>query len=306
MCTAINFNRSYHLFGRTLDNECEYGEEPCIVSQDAARTLGYRSISHAENRVLGMASRIGGAPYFFDGFNDKGLCVAGLNLPVSTRLSDKASAPDTIPSQELVYHLLATASTTDDVRCILKDKSVTSDPPAPNIPSPTLHYLIADSKGAITVEITAAGINVYDNPVGVLTNEPTFPYHTDNLLQYSTLSPSTNDGRSHHTAGLGAIGLPGDFTSASRFVRAAFLGENATDHKSSEKAVANAFTILGAISIPEGAVITPRGFMSTRYTAVLDPTAGTYYLRRADSLTTMSVTFEASGDSDKPKFISVS
>ena len=102
------------------------------------------------------------------------------------------------------------------------------------LPVTPLHWMLADPDECVTLECTAEGTRLYDNPFGVLTNEPPFPFHAANVNRYMSLHEGLSANRLspdlpliNHSLGLGAIGLPGDFSSASRFVRAVFEGEAA-------------------------------------------------------------------------------
>ena len=122
-----------------------------------------------------------------------------------------------------------------------------------------LHWIIEGRDGCITVEAVREGIRVYDHPVGVLANNPAFPEQMFQLNNYMHLSPK--EPRNHfsdklelqrYSRGMGALGLPGDLSSASRFVRAAFVRMNAVSGDSEEESVSQFFHILGSVEQQRG------------------------------------------------------
>ena len=106
-------------------------------------------------------------------------------------------------------------------------------PYSDTLPTAQLHWIIADKSGAITVESVADGLKVYENPVGVLTNNPPFNYQMFNLNNYMHLAVENRENTfaeelnlNQYSRGMGGMGLPGDLSSQSRFVRVAFVKMN--------------------------------------------------------------------------------
>ena len=142
----------------------------------------------------------------------------------------------------------------------------------------------------ITVESVKDGLKIYENPVGVLTNNPTFDYHLTHLADYMQLSnqPAENrlgsDALQAYSRGMGAMGLPGDWSSASRFVRAAFVRQNSTCEKSELASVGQFFHILGAVDQQRGCVRLPDGRCEiTVYTSCINTDKGIYYYTTYDN-----------------------
>ena len=122
-----------------------------------------------------------------------------------------------------------------------------------------LHWMIADKKRTIVVEPLKDGIRVYDDPVGVMTNNPTFDQQMFHLSNYMHLSnkPVTNTFAkgleiTEYSRGMGAMGMPGDLSSASRFVKAAFTCMNSVSGNSEEERVSQFFHILGSVEQQRG------------------------------------------------------
>ncbi|WP_291244321.1 linear amide C-N hydrolase, partial [Fournierella sp.] len=136
----------------------------------------------------------------------------------------------------------------------------------------------------------AEGSRLYEDPVGVLTNNPPFPVQLANLTGYQTLSAAPPENRfapgvplPPYGQGMGAIGLPGDCSPMSRFVRAAFLKCNSI-HTAGDDAVNQFFRILDAVAMVRGSVMTPEGKPDmTLYSCCADPARGVYYFKTYDN-----------------------
>ena len=157
---------------------------------------------------------------------------------------------------------------------------------SPELPPATLHWMIASRDGALVVESTKDGLQIYDDPVGVMTNEPPFPYQMLNLSNFMTVSaqPPVNlfapdVTLEPYSRGMGGIGLPGDLSSASRFVRAAFTRMNSVcDADCEEACVGQFFHILGSVAQQRGCVQLEGGELEmTVYTCCCNADKGIYY-----------------------------
>ncbi len=182
--------------------------------------------------VLGMGTIFDDYPTFADGMNEKGLGCAGLNFPIYVSYSkEDIEGKTNIPVYNFLLWVLANFSSVEEVKEALKNANIVDIPINKNIPNTTLHWMISDITGkSIVVEQTKEKLNVFDNNIGVLTNSPTFDWHVANLNQYIGLRYNQVQefklGGQSLTAlgqGTGLVGLPGDFTPASRFIRVAFL-----------------------------------------------------------------------------------
>jgi choloylglycine hydrolase len=260
MCTAVYLNEGY--FGRTLDYERSFGEQVILSPRDSYR------FGEAKNRYacLGVGVLDGGNPMYFDGINEFGLCGAALNF---SGYADYSHGSEGLTSGKVISFILGFCRSTDEAKsAIEKLKIVGGEDSTP------LHWIIADRLSAITVEQTADGLNFYENKVGVLTNSPSFPYHLTRLSDFSALSSTSPDnlvnlGISHHCRGGGAYGLPGDFSSSSRFARASFLRENSLAGQGGE--MNRLRHILEAVSLPLGVVRADDGSpVSTLYASICD------------------------------------
>ena len=153
------------------------------------------------------------------------------------------------------------------------------------MPLAQLHWLIADRPGSITVESTADGLHIYDNPVGVLANNPPFPMQLFSLNNYMALSPQSPKNTfapdaplSVYSRGMGALGLPGDLSSGSRFVRAAFTKLHSVCGESEADCVGQFFHIMETVSQTRGCCeVAPGEFERTIYTSCWNAARGIYY-----------------------------
>ena len=153
------------------------------------------------------------------------------------------------------------------------------------MPVASLHWMIADHHECITLESTKDGLHVYDNPAGVLTNNPPFPMQLFALNNYMQLSPKAtgnyfapNLPLNAYSRGMGAMGLPGDLSSQSRFVRAAFVRANSRSGESEAESVSQFFHILGSVEQQRGCCELDNGkYEITLYTSCCNADKGIYY-----------------------------
>lgn len=288
MCTAIRFNERY--FGRTLDFEKGFGESLVVTPREKMQILESRN----RYAMMGVGTIFGGTPLYFDGVNEWGLAAAALNFPGYAVYRPTASDGTGIPSGQLISHLLGLCRSVSEAKEMLGKISVTDGSSDEKNPPSPLHWIIADGRESAVVESVAEGLRVVDNPVGVLSNSPPIDYHFTHLADFSCLgarNPENPLGQTKpYSRGMGAIGLPGDFSSSSRFVRAAFLKENCFGKLSCEGVdeIRRAFSVMSSLSIPIGAVLSDEGLpVFTMYTAIIDMEKPSYYLTTASCRTVL-------------------
>ncbi len=289
MCTAIRFNERF--FGRTFDFERSFGEQLIISPRESIR------LGESKNRygILGIGVKNGDTPLYFDGINEWGLCSAALNFPHFARYSD--SAGQGVWSSHLNSLVLGYCRSVAEAREMISHLVIRGGDGS--LPESPLHWMIADATGAIVIEPTERGCIICDNPCGTLTNSPPLDYHMSRMADIVGLSRK-NPTPQLYCRGLGAVGLPGDYSSSSRFLRAAFLrsscfdrvadgeckkeGNAATDTDCTMGGVGLAMDVLSAVSIPRGAVLSDEGeAVYTRYRVVMDMERPAYYLTTSTS-----------------------
>lgn len=296
MCTAIFDNKYGNLFGRTLDLECSFGEEVVICPRDYPLPLRHLGEKARKYSILGTAYVKDGTPLYYDGVNEAGLCAAGLNFPVTAKYYDRTLGKVNLAPFELIPYILGNCDSLDKVKNTLARTAITSESFSDDLPATPLHWMFADKSGAIAVECSAEGLKVYDDPVGVLTNEPSFDFQLLRLADYSALGPRPSKNNltdtyrpTLYSRGLGAYGLPGDFSSASRFVRAVFAKNHTTSEKGEK--IGRLFHIMNTVAVPRGCVITDEGCeVETVYTSCIDLDTLTYHYTTYSSPTIRSLT----------------
>lgn len=285
MCTAISYQTKSHYFGRNLDLERGYGESVIITPRCYRLSLRHLPPLDEHYAMIGTAAVADGHPLYFEATNEKGLSIAGLNFPDNARYADVAKGYDNVASFELIPYLLGKYASLDEVRHALKSMRVVATNFSEALPVSPLHWLISDASASLTLECTIDGMRVHDNPFGVLTNNPTFDYHLTNVSNYMHLHEGPLANRlgnalpvGNYSLGMGALGLPGDFSSASRFIRAVFVKQKSVCDGSEEESVNQFFHILSSVAMPRGCVLAHDGqYEYTRYSSCCNTKTGVYY-----------------------------
>ena len=291
MCTAITYQTKQLYFGRTLDYECSYGEQVTITPRNYPFDFHHAGPLHTHYAIIGMAHVADGYPLYYDAVNETGLCMAGLNFVGNAVYAQPEPDRTNIAQFELIPWLLGRCASVQQARTELSRLNLTGTPFSAALPAAQLHWLIADEREAVTVESTADGLHVYENPIGVLTNNPPFPQQMFLLNQYMGLSPrqpeNTFSGElalTPYSRGMGAIGLPGDLSSTSRFAKVAFTKLHAISGDSEEESVSQFFHILGSVDQQRGCCEVAEGkYEITIYTSCCNATKGIYYYTTYDN-----------------------
>ncbi len=291
MCTALSLRKKEHYFGRNLDLEGSYGEKACILPRNTPLTFRRAREIERHYAMVGMAVVLEGTPLYYDAANEKGLCMAGLNFPGNACYHEEARGKDNITPFEFIPWILGQCATVAEAREKLNRLNLVNIPFSDQVPLATLHWIISDREESLVVESMADGLHVYDDPVGVLTNNPPFPYHLFNLNNYRALSAVTPENHllkglepEVYCQGLGGLGLPGDLSSMSRFVRAVFHARMAVCEEKESSAVSQFFHILGAVEMPRGSCRPDSGGVDlTVYTCCICADTGRYYYTTYDN-----------------------
>lgn len=285
MCTAISDNSGRFLFGRTLDLERSYGERVILTPRKRPLDFLHAAPTREHAAILGIGIVFDNKPLYFDAINESGLAVAALNFPRSAVYRDVLPHALNIASFEVIPYILASCNSLASAKELLKEVNITKESVSAALPTSPLHWMIADKSGAIVLEATADGARVFDDPYGVLANEPPFPFHLSNISSFSALSSAPPENKlapdvdiMPHSRGAGAFGLPGDFSSPSRFVRAVFMKSHTDVTTEKISSVSRFFHIMSTLSVPKGSIKTDDGAsVCTVYTACGDPENMTYY-----------------------------
>ena len=289
MCTAVSFTTKDHYFGRTLDHTCSYNEEIVVAPRKFPFDFRHSGTISSHYAIIGMAHVADGYPLLYDAVNEKGLAMAGLNFVGYARYGKPAPGMDNIAQFELLPWILSRCEDVAEARTLIERLNIVDTPFSQSLPTAELHWMIADRTGAIVVEATADGLHVHDAQLGVMTNNPGFEWHMQNMSRYMHLTPCAPENMfgdtplQLYTNGLGAVGLPGDMSSPSRFVRAAFMRRNSVCDDSESASVSQFFHIMSTVEQPRGCCITPDGrYMTTIYTSCCNTDRGIYYYKTYD------------------------
>lgn len=285
MCTAISFISKDHYFGRNLDLYYHYNEEVVITPRNYPFTFRCKEEFKTHYAMIGMATVAENYPLYYEATNEKGLSIAGLNFPDNAVYREPAENKDNITPFELIPWLLGSSADIFEAEEKLKNINITNINFNGKLPLSPLHWLISDKNGSLTLESRADGLKIFKNPIGVLTNNP--PFETQMLLlqNYIQLSPEMPINRFSNTLalepyslGMGAMGLPGDLSSPSRFVRGAFAKLNSVCDENENSSVSQFFHILGAVAQQRGLVKTQKGeYEYTLYSSCCNTDKGIYY-----------------------------
>ena len=285
MCTAATYKTKDLYFGRTLDYEFSYGETVTVTPRNFRLEFRHMGVTERHFAFIGMAHVADNYPLYYDAMNEKGLCIAGLNFVGNAHYRECREGKDNLAQWELIPWIMARCASVSEAKALLARINLTAEPFAPNLPTAQLHWIISDKSGSITLESVSDGIFVYDNPVGVLTNNPPFPIQLFNLNNYRGLSVDNPENRfserlelNAYSRGMGAIGLPGDLSSASRFVRVAFTKMNSLSDDDEKSSVSQFFHILGSVEQQRGCCDVGDGkYEITLYTSCCNASKGIYY-----------------------------
>ena len=277
MCTAATYQTRNFYFGRNLDYERSYGESVVITPRNWPLALRRGAVMETHYAMIAV--------------NEKGLCIAGLNFVGNAVYHPPVAERENVAQFELIPWLLGRCATLTEARQLLEQVNITDTPFCTGLPAAQLHWMVADRTGCLVVESVADGVRVYDDPAGVLTNNPPFPVQLFALNNYAQLSPEPPVNRfapelplETYSRGMGAMGLPGDLSSQSRFVRAAFVRANSVSGDGEAESLSQLFHILGSVEQQRGCCRLNDGACElTLYTGCCNADRGVYYYTTYDN-----------------------
>lgn len=286
MCTGVSYTTRNHYFGRNLDLEFSYHETVVVTPRNFPFRFRATDPLETHHAIIGIATIADGYPLYYDAVNERGLGMAGLNFPDNADYKPERAGTTNIASFEFIPWVLGRFATVDEVAAALAAVTITDASFSDAFPASPLHWIIADRDRSITVESVREGLRVYDNPVGVLTNNPTFDiqlFGLNNLMHLSTYPPENTFAPElaldRYSRGMGAIGLPGDLSSSSRFAKAAFTRMNSVAGGSESESISQFFQILGSVAQQRGCVhVGEEGkYEITIYSSCCNTDTGVYY-----------------------------
>ncbi len=285
MCTAATYKTKDFYFGRTLDYEFSYGDEVTISPRNYPFRFRHTGLLESHYAIIGMAHVADGYPLYYDAVNEKGLGMAGLNFVGNAFYADIRDDMNNVAQFEFIPWILSRCASAAEAVELLQHTNLVGTPFSRQLPAAQLHWILADEKQALTVECVSEGLKIYDNPVGVLTNNPPFEQQMFMLNNYIGLSPKQPVNRfygklplSAYSRGMGALGLPGDLSSASRFAKVAFTRMNSVSGDTESESVCQFFHILGSVEQQRGCCEVDDGkYELTIYTSCCNASRGIYY-----------------------------
>lgn len=286
MCTSILYTAGDHYFGRNLDLEITFGQQVVVTPRDYP--FVFRKMPRLDHHyaIIGMSIVKDNYPLYFDGANEEGLGMAGLNFNGFAHFFPVEEGRDNVSPFEFIPYVLSQCKNVAEAKQLLKNLNLADLNFSAQLPVAPLHWIIADKNGeAITVESTSTGLHVYDNPVGVLTNNPEFPGQLTNLANYRSISPAAADNTlapatdlKDYSRGLGSHLLPGGMDSESRFVKEVFTLQHAPQGSNEVENVTNYFHCLHAVEQQKGLdEVAQDKFEYTIYSDGINLTTGTFY-----------------------------
>lgn len=300
-CTAFQLQSQdgASIYCRTMEYSFPLQSDLLVVGRDTPYTSTLSMKWKTKYGFVGMNQCL--APQLVsDGMNEKGLVVGSLYLLgfAHYEAEDPTKKDHTLGPWELASYLLGKCATVDEVKQEIGNLLVA------HVPFPyvkdfilPLHYYVCDREGKmLVIEYLAGKAHLLDNPIGVLTNAPPLSWQLINLTNYINLSPVNvpqldlkNFAVKNHSEGSGLLGLPGDYTPTSRFVRAAFFSHWAQCQKDADSCVALGFHILNTFDIFDGIVRAKESCQSahadiTEWSIVHDRTSLKSYFRSYESL----------------------
>lgn len=291
MCTAATYKTKDFYFGRTLDYEFSYGDEVTITPRNYPLNYREKGEKKTHYAIIGMAHVTENYPLYYDAINEKGLGMAGLNFVGNADYKEKVEGKDNIAQFEFIPWILCQCATVNEAQSLIEKMNLINEPFNEKLPVAQLHWIIADKDRTITVESVKEGIKIYENPVGVLTNNPTFDKQLFALNNYRHLSTKSTENTfaprldlEQYSRGMGAIGLPGDLSSQSRFVRVAFTKMNSISGEGEKESVSQFFHILNSVDQQRGCCDLGDGkYEITIYTSCCNANKGIYYYTTYDN-----------------------
>ncbi len=284
MCTAVTYNSTNHYFGRNLDLEYSYNEAVTITPRNFPFEFRECPVIDHHYALIGIATVEGGYPLYYDAANEQGLSIAALNFPGNAHYLPISEKKHNIAPFELIPWVLSKCKSINEARELLLKTNIANIVFSDKFPLTPLHFLIADKSGSIVVEPLKSGLVIHENPIGILTNNPTFDMQMFNLRNYMHLSSMPPENKfsdkiflEPYSNGMGALGLPGDLSSSSRFVRAAFTKLNSPTCTTENESISQFFHILSSVSHTRGSVMVGDKYEITVYSSCCNTDNGIYY-----------------------------
>ena len=287
MCMVATYKGKEHFFGRNLDLEVSFGQRVVVTPRDYEFRYRNGILDRGHYAMIGMALVSDDYPLYFEATNEKGLSIAGLNFPGNAHYFGHVKGKDNVASFEFIPWVLGRCKDLDEARSLIKGVNITDSSFNDSMHPSPLHWMVSDRNGSIVVEQTVSGLHMYDDPVGIMTNNPEFPYHMLNLANHMGSTSKVLKNRlcpgielQQYSRGMGSIGIPGDLSSASRFVKATFTKMNSKSPNTEDGELTQFFHIMDSVQQQMGCCDLGDGkYEYTVYTSCCNTDRGIYYYR---------------------------
>jgi len=312
-CTSfiVKSSDSSYVYGRTL----EFGVNLESVPIAIPRNFDYHGTGVNGQAGKTWKTKYGAIgmngihlPILVDGVNEKGMTGGMLYAPNTAQYQDVTpqQSANSIASYEMLTYALTNFATVDEVKAGFQKIMINKTGHAPFKGTVPIHMTLHDATGkSIVIEYNGGKLFIYDNPTGVMTNDPNFAYQLANIGQFANLSPKESNPLQVNGAtftppssGSGLHGIPGDSLSPSRFIRALFYSMSAPTNATADKQVALVFHILNNFDIPPGSIQLSAanpygggtgGFEKTEWSSVVDAKNLVYYIRTYENQTVQAL-----------------
>lgn len=301
MCTCIMIkNNNNTFFGRNMDIVDSFNEKIILIPRNYQINLKKERKISNHFAIIGMGTIINNYPLLADAANEKGLAIAGLSFIGNAKYYEYNDEKINLAPYELVLYLLANYENISQVKTALSQINIINEDFSESIKLTSLHFMISDQNESIVLETTKEGMKIYDNPYNILTNNPPFSYHIENIKNYlhlnNNIPENTFDKKltiNPYSYGQGLIGLPGDYSSSSRFIKALYIKNNMLLTNNCENTIEHFFYCLESVKMIKGIVKTEKGYEYTRYTSCINTTSSIYYYMTYDNHTIKQINLKS-------------
>ncbi len=290
MCTNITWKNNTNFIGRNMDIGFDFDKKIVITPRNFILNFMEEKPIKKHYAIIGTAQITNNYPLYCEAFNEKGLYIAGLNYPNNTKYYEFSKDKSNISVNELIPWILSQCSNIKEAKALIKKTNILNKTIDSNLPIPSLHFILSDDSTSLVIECEKDEMKVYENNIGILTNNPSYDIHIKNLNNYNHVTPinkienlKKENQITHFCTGLGTIGLPGDYSSQSRFIKAYYLKNHSianTDYES----VLQMFHMLNSVAFVKGSVIDEHDNLDiTIYSSCCDIKNLTYYFKTYNS-----------------------
>ncbi|MGX7024276.1 choloylglycine hydrolase family protein [Vagococcus hydrophili] len=290
MCTSVIYQNKLNqsFLARTMDFSYPLDGKPVFIPENYLFFKGNTEKSFETKYAFVGSGDLHGEYVFADGVNEAGLGAASLYFSADAVYCEDIDVEKiNIAPHDVVAYLLSNFKTIEEVKAGIMGLQINNEKNTLLQKTVPLHWIVADASGySLVIEPTKDGLMIYDNPVNVMTNSPSFTWHLTNLNQYANFSNMTSPKSEYggfvahgNGAGSGLLGLPGDYTSISRFVRIAFMNQYTEKVSTLEESLNVIMRMLTSVYIPKGVKKKSNGRDDyTQFVSIMDLNQPGYYI----------------------------